>query len=68
MEELKKVKEMFQDKLQVKAGIEIGLQDWTLRQASNIALNYPFDFVIASIHLVDGIDPISKSILKTGIK
>ncbi|NLU36944.1 MAG: histidinol-phosphatase HisJ family protein [Clostridiales bacterium] len=60
MEELKKVKEMFQDKLQVKAGIEIGLQDWTLRQASNIALNYPFDFVIASIHLVDGIDPYFK--------
>ena len=57
MEALERVRDQFQDRLVVKSGIEIGLQDWTLGQATALTRDYPFDFVIASIHLVDGEDP-----------
>ncbi|NLC42858.1 MAG: histidinol-phosphatase HisJ family protein [Clostridiales bacterium] len=55
--DLAQVKNKFQDILKVKAGIEFGLQDWTLEQATAITKDYPLDFVIASIHLVNGEDP-----------
>ncbi|HHY82745.1 MAG TPA: histidinol-phosphatase HisJ family protein [Clostridiales bacterium] len=54
---LEKVKDQFKGRLNVKAGIEIGLQDWTLGKASALVADYPFDFVIASVHLVQGEDP-----------
>ncbi len=57
VKELEKVKIQFKGQLKVKAGIEIGLQDWTLSQASALTAEYPLDFVIASIHNVDGEDP-----------
>ena len=50
-------KNRFQDKLKVKAGLELGLQDWTLQEASRIINAYSWDFVIASVHLVNGEDP-----------
>lgn len=57
IKELEKVKAKFKDRLKIKTGIEIGLQDWTLDQASHLAANYPLDLIIASVHLVDGQDP-----------
>jgi len=57
IEALENAKKEFQGSLKVKKGIEIGLQHWTLDKASEIVSNYPFDFIIASIHLVDGQDP-----------
>ena len=60
MEELVLVKDQFQDCLNVKAGIELGLQDWTLEKSVAIANDYPFDFVIASIHMVNGEDPYNR--------
>lgn len=57
MNKLSQVKDKFQDSLKVKAGIEFGLQDWTLAQAAAITKDYPLDFVIASIHLINGEDP-----------
>lgn len=57
VEEINKVKVQFQDRLKVKAGIELGLQDWTLDQSTALTVNFPLDFVIASVHIVDGEDP-----------
>jgi len=51
------VREKYKGKLSIKTGIEIGLQDWTLKDAALLVRKYPFDFVIASVHLVDGLDP-----------
>ena len=51
------VREKYKGKLSVKTGIEIGLQDRTLEAAASLVRSYPFDFVIASLHLVDGLDP-----------
>ena len=57
MKEISKVKEQFKGLLKVKAGIELGLQDWTLDQCAALTVNFPLDFVIASIHNVNGEDP-----------
>lgn len=61
MKELALIKDQFKGRLKVKAGIEIGLQDWTLEKAAKVINGYPFDFVIASIHQVDGEDPYYKT-------
>src|SRR5690554_520846 len=41
MEELKRIREQFKNSLRVKFGIEIGLQDWTLEQATALTVDYP---------------------------
>jgi len=54
---LEQTKDIFKGRLRISKGIEIGLQDWTLEQASALTAKYPFDFAIASIHMIDGVDP-----------
>jgi histidinol-phosphatase (PHP family) len=55
----------YRQRLIVKTGVEIGLQDWTLEKATSLVENYPYDFVIASIHIVDGLDPYYPEFHKT---
>ncbi len=43
--------------LHIREGVEIGLTLETERDYVNIINGYPFDFVIASVHVIDGIDP-----------
>lgn len=50
--EIMEIQEKFRAFLTVKKGVEIGLQPHTLEQCSKIVSSYPFDFVIASIHIV----------------
>ncbi len=59
--ELFKYKEMFADDITVKYGIEIGMQKSCLEANKSIVRDNDFDFVIASIHLVDGLDPYYES-------
>ncbi|MBE6053685.1 MAG: histidinol phosphate phosphatase [Clostridium sartagoforme] len=40
----------------IKLGIEIGLTENTLLDNENIAKNYDFDFILGSIHAVNGLD------------
>ena len=56
-EDLTILQEKFKGCLSVKKGIEIGLQPHVLGECSDIIQAYPFDFVIASVHLVNGVDP-----------
>jgi histidinol-phosphatase (PHP family) len=65
IESIRTVKEKFKGRLKVKTGIEIGLQDWTLETARSLVKKYPYDFVIASIHIVDGLDPYFPEFHKT---
>ena len=51
------IRRKYRGRLSVKTGIEMGLQDWTLETATSLAEKYPYDFIIASVHLVDGEDP-----------
>jgi len=56
-EDIEKMQDKFKGQLVIKKGIEIGLQPHILDECADIVQSYPFDFVIASVHLVGGVDP-----------
>lgn len=51
------VKEQFRDKLEIRFGIELGLQPHLADFFAELTNEVPFDFVIGSSHLVHGADP-----------
>lgn len=57
IDEIEGIREKFRNFLTVRKGVEIGLQPHTLEQCSKIVTSYPFDFVIASVHIVGRKDP-----------
>lgn len=44
-------------RLKILKGIEIGIQPHTIEEANNIIVNNDFDYVIGSVHVIDGLDP-----------
>lgn len=54
---LSRVREEFADKIDVRIGIELGLQTHLKERYQKLVDSYPFDFVIGSVHLVKGKDP-----------
>ncbi|RCX16846.1 histidinol-phosphatase (PHP family) [Anaerobacterium chartisolvens] len=51
------VKERYRKKLKVLKGIEVGIQPHTIEPSLEIVRKYDFDFVISSVHVIDGQDP-----------
>ncbi len=51
------LKEEYRDRLEVRIGIELGLQPHLGAWYKELLAGYPFDFAIGSIHLVRGMDP-----------
>lgn len=51
------LKEKFKSKIHILTGIELGLTIESLKEYESLVSTHPFDFVIASIHLVEGMDP-----------
>lgn len=47
--------------LEIRQGVELGLMDSVLPQATALTTDYPFDFVIGSTHLVERQDPYYES-------
>lgn len=45
------------DGLKIKLGFEFGMTDWNKPELCEMLRKRPFDFVIGSIHFVDGTDP-----------
>lgn len=56
-EELYRYKHEYEDKIKVKIGVELGLNPHNEEYNHNLVKTHPFDFVIGSSHIVDGIDP-----------
>lgn len=54
---LTQLKEEYQKKLEVRIGVEIGLQPHLGEYYRELTEKYPFDFVIGSVHLIHGQDP-----------
>lgn len=54
---LPQLKKMYLEQLTVNFGIEIGVQPHLAEIHKKITAAYPFDFVIASSHTADGMDP-----------
>lgn len=55
--ELSRVRDIYADKIKVCFGVELGLQAVAVNDNISYAKKYDFDFVIASLHVVDGMDP-----------
>jgi histidinol-phosphatase (PHP family) len=54
------IRQKYEDHLKVLIGIEVGIQPHVIRESEEVIRKYPFDHVIASVHLVDRQDPYEK--------
>ena len=54
---LTRIREEYSGKLDVRIGVEMGLQPHLGETYQRLAESYPFDFIIGSLHLVHGMDP-----------
>lgn len=50
------LQDKYKNKISIKKGIELGLQKQIVNKCSNLVNQYPFDFVICSIHAIDKLD------------
>jgi histidinol-phosphatase (PHP family) len=51
------LKKDYSDNLTVLKGLEAGIQPHTIDRTSDIIKSYNFDYVLASVHILDGMDP-----------
>lgn len=54
------LKQKYKGKLIVAKGVEAGIQPHTIDQTLEVVQKYEFDFVLASAHIIDGLDPYTK--------
>lgn len=54
---LKKLQEEYRDRLWVGIGVEFGIQPHLADTLAKLNQSYPFDFIIASLHFLYGMDP-----------
>lgn len=54
---LQKMQEKYQGQIEILAGLEFGMQMHTGEEYAKLAREYPYDFIIASVHIFDGYDP-----------
>lgn len=59
-ETFRKLQRKYQNQIEVLIGVELGLQPHLGNVYKELAETYPFDFVIGSIHIMDGMDPYFK--------
>ena len=55
--ELGALKEKYKEKLDIRIGVEFGLQPHLAKKAKTFTAANPYDFVIGSMHVVGGKDP-----------
>lgn len=53
MEAISRAKELYKDKIQIRAGLEFGIQTHTIPEFRDLFQRYPLDFIILSIHQVN---------------
>ena len=56
-QEICRLQSVFQDIIDIRFGIELGMQPHLGPRCAALAHEYPFDFIVASQHLVGGQDP-----------
>lgn len=56
-DELLPLKEEYKDKIDIRIGVECGITDNNYNENNNLVSNNPFDFIIGSCHIVNGMDP-----------
>ena len=61
-EKMIQVRDAFKDRIRVLIGIEIGMHMDYRDEIKSFLQKYPFDFVLGSVHLVDGVDPYDRAL------
>ena len=61
MKKLTECREKYSDAIRINFGIELGMQTHINEKNLAYAEKYPFDFIIASSHLAEGMDPYLKN-------
>ncbi len=51
--EISRLKEKYSEKLNIKLGLEFGLQKHTIEKYESLYRQYPFDYIILSVHEID---------------
>lgn len=54
---INELKERHKPGFKVSAGVEVGIQPHVLDQSLDIVRSHDFDYVLASVHILDGVDP-----------
>lgn len=54
---LSELKQLYQNQIEIRTGVELGLMNHIADQLDAYVKTYPFDFIIGSSHLVRGMDP-----------
>ena len=55
--ELEEIKKEYAGRLDIRIGVELGLQPHLGERYRTLVQSYPFDFVIGSLHVIHGLDP-----------
>ncbi|MGO5051361.1 histidinol-phosphatase HisJ family protein [Lachnospiraceae bacterium LCP25S3_G4] len=61
-EKMKQLQKQYKDDIDIRIGVEIGLQSHLGAYYKQYISEYPFDFVIGSVHAVGGLDPYEKQL------
>lgn len=54
---LLRLKEEYRDRIELRIGVELGIQPDIPTDLASYAASWPFDFVIGSVHFCEGMDP-----------
>jgi len=55
--EMQELQLKYQEQIDINIGVELGLQTQLAKRHHRYVNDYPFDFIIGSLHIVDGQDP-----------
>jgi histidinol-phosphatase (PHP family) len=62
--EMTPVREKYRDRIKLLNSVEVGIQPHVLTESMELITGYPFDYVLASVHVMDGIDPYMREFYK----
>lgn len=54
------LKHKYESRLKILKGIEVGIQPHVVEDSLKVVKGYGFDYVLASVHILDGVDPYRK--------
>lgn len=55
--QMSSISKKYADKLKILTGVEVGIQPHVIYESSDVMSSYPFDYVLASVHIIDRMDP-----------
>jgi len=65
VDKINELRSLFGKEINILTGVELGLQPHLSDKMTGLLESYPFDFVIGSSHVVDGMDPYYDEYWKT---